>query len=193
MTPSLWRDIERVYNAALERPSAEREAFVAAACAGNKQLRAQVESLLAQSRADATVTAITPGNQLGPYKIEGALGAGGMGAVFRALDTRLGRQVALKTSHEKFTGRFAREAHAISSLNHPHICTLFDVGANYLVMELVEGETLAARLKRGKLSLAETIRYGSQIADALAEAHSKGIIHRDLKPSNIMLARSSCP
>jgi serine/threonine protein kinase len=91
---------------------------------------------------------IPPGTQLGPYRIEGPLGAGGMGQVFRATDTRLGRAVAVKVSGDRFTDRFEREARAISALNHPHICTLYDVGRNYLVMELVEGETLAARIVR---------------------------------------------
>ena len=98
--------------------------------------------------------------------------------------------MAIKTSQEQFSDRFEREARAISSLNHPHICTLYDVGPNFLVMELVEGETLAARLKRGKLSIADALRYGAQIADALAEAHGKGIVHRDLKPGNIMLGKT---
>jgi serine/threonine protein kinase len=138
----------------------------------------------------STVATLTPGTQLGPYKIEGPLGAGGMGEVFRATDTRLGRTVAIKTSQEQFSSRFDREARAISSLNHPHICTLHDVGPNYLVMELCEGETLAARLKRGKLSIQETLRYGAQIADALAAAHAKGITHRDLKPGNIILGKA---
>jgi hypothetical protein len=98
--------------------------------------------------------------------------------------------VAIKTCREQFSERFHREARAISSLNHPHICTLYDVGPNYLVMEMVEGETLSARLKRGKPSIEQTIQYGSQIADALAAAHAKGIVHRDLKPGNIMLTKS---
>jgi serine/threonine protein kinase len=131
-----------------------------------------------------------PGVQIGAYRIGSRLGAGGMGEVFLATDTRLGRRVAIKTCREQFSERFHREARAISSLNHPHICTLYDVGPNYLVLELVEGEMLAARLKRGKLSLEQAIEYGSQIADALAEAHSKGFTHRDLKPGNIMLAKS---
>src|SRR5438046_6220843 len=120
---------------------------------------------------------INPGTMLGPYEIIRAIGAGGMGQVFRARDTRLGRAVAIKVCDEKFSERFEREARAISSLNHPHICTLYDVGPNYLLMELVEGETLAARLKKGKLSIEATLRYGGQIADALAAAHAKGIIH----------------
>lgn len=113
-----------------------------------------------------------------------------MGEVFRAVDTRLGRAVAIKTAHEQFSARSEREARAIASLNHPHICTLFDVGRNYLVMELVEGETLAARLKSGPLPLQTALLYGSQIAAALVEAHGKGIVHRDLKPGNIMIGKS---
>jgi serine/threonine protein kinase len=109
-----------------------------------------------------------------------------MGEVFRATDTRLGRAVAIKICREQFSERFHREARAISS----HICTLYDVGPNYLVMELVEGETVAARLKRGKLSIEQTVQCGAQIADALAAAHAKGIVHRDLKPGNIMLTKS---
>src|SRR5947207_10315688 len=113
-----------------------------------------------------------------------------MGEVFRAVDTRLGRAVAIKTTREQFSARFEREAKAISALNHPYICTLYDVGPNYLVMELVEGETLAARLKRSKLTNAQTLQYGAQVAEALAEAHAKRIVHRDLKPANIMLTKS---
>lgn len=131
-----------------------------------------------------------PGPRLGPYEIEAPLGEGGMGQVFRATDTRLGRAVAIKVLNEKFSRRFEHESRAIASLNHPNICTLYDVGPNYLVMELVEGETLAARLKRGKLPIEQAICLGSQVADALAAAHAKGIVHRDLKPANIMLTKS---
>ena len=203
MTPSRWQQIEELYHAALECEPGERAALLARA---DPELRREVESLLAQesgatpldhpawegaaSLLGSTVAVLTPGTQLGPYKIEGPLGSGGMGEVFRAVDTRLGRAVAIKTSQEQFSARFDREARAISSLNHPHICTLYDVGPNYLVMELCEGETLAARLKRGKLSIQETLRYGAQIADALAAAHAKGIMHRDLKPGNIMLGKA---
>src|SRR5581483_4212120 len=130
------------------------------------------------------------GSRLGPYRIEGPLGKGGMGQVFRATDTRLGRPVALKIVNEEFAGRFEQESRAIAALNHPAICTLHDVGPNYLVMELLDGETLAARLKRGRLSTTEVIRIGAQIADALAAAHAQGIVHRDLKPANVMLTRS---
>ncbi len=113
-----------------------------------------------------------------------------MGEVFRAVDTRLGRAVAIKIAHERFSSLFEREGRAISSLNHPHICTVYDVGPNYLVMELVEGETIAARLRSGPLPVKTAHLYASQIVAALAEAHGKGIIHRDLKPGNIMIAKS---
>ncbi len=112
-----------------------------------------------------------------------------MGEVF-AVDTRLGRAVAIKVVDQRFIARFEREARAISSFNHPHICTLHDIGPNYLVMELLEGETLAARLKAGPLAADEAVRYARQIASALAAAHARGIFHRDLKPGNIMLAQS---
>jgi serine/threonine protein kinase len=130
------------------------------------------------------------GDRVDHFEILSPIGAGGMGEVYRARDTRLDRHVAIKFANEKFSGRFEREARAISGLNHPHICTLFDVGANYLVMELVEGETLAARLEKGALPLELVLSYGVQIADALAAAHAQGIIHRDLKPGNIMLPKS---
>jgi len=134
--------------------------------------------------ADSTVTQFSVGTQLGPYLIEGPLGAGGMGQVFRARDTRLGRAVAIKVSNAKFSDRFEREARAISSLNHPHICTLYDVGPNYLVMELVEGTPL-----KGPLPLSNALKYAGQICDALDAAHRKGIVHRDLKPANILLTK----
>ena len=133
---------------------------------------------------------LSPGDRLGPFEIAAPLGAGGMGAVYRARDTRLGRDVAIKVSSEQFSERFEREARAVAQLNHPHICTLHDVGPDYLVMELVEGETLAARLKKGPLPLDQLLRYGAEIADALAAAHAKGIIHRDLKPANIMITKA---
>src|SRR5262249_23275489 len=138
---------------------------------------------------DSTVTGFASGACLGPYRLESKLGEGGMGEVFRATDTRLGRAVAVKTTHARFSSRFEREARAISSLNHPNICTLHDVGPHYLVMELVEGETLAAQLKGGPLPLKTAILYGGQIVAAIVEAHAKDIIHRDLKPGNIMIGK----
>jgi eukaryotic-like serine/threonine-protein kinase len=150
--------------------------------------------------------ALSPGTRLGPYEITGALGAGGMGEVYRARDTRLGRDVAVKVLPEELSlhadarARFEREARTISGLNHPHICALYDVGrtpgaagsdgTEYLVMELVEGETLAARLARGPLPRDLLLRTGLEIADALDRAHRSGVVHRDLKPGNVMLTRS---
>jgi serine/threonine-protein kinase len=201
MTPERYQQVTTLLDAALELPTADRAAFIGRACEGDEELRREVESLLAsrpglldgpvpELTGYSTVTEVDAGSQLGPYRIEGALGAGGMGRVYRAVDTRLGRKVAIKISAKEFTDRFQREARAISALNHPHICTLYDVGPNYLVMELVEGETLAARLKKGKLSIDDALLYGGQIAAALAEAHSKGITHRDLKPGNIMVGKN---
>jgi serine/threonine protein kinase len=137
--------------------------------------------------------ALESGTRLGPYEVVSPIGAGGMGEVYRARDTRLGRIVALKilpeefAHNEKLKTRFGREARAISALNHPNICALYDVGDSYLVMEYCEGETLAHRIAAGALPVDEVLRYGLQIADALDRAHRQRIIHRDLKPSNVML------
>ena len=204
MTPERFQQIEELYHAARRRTVEERAALLAKV---DPELRREVESLLAQHTGseflerpaiqnapqllgDSTLTELVVDASLGPYRIECKIGEGGMGEVFRATDTRLGRSVAIKTTRQQFSTRFEREARAISSLNHPHICTLYDVGPNYLVMEFIDGETLAQRLKRGKLSMEETLGYGQQIASALAAAHAKGIIHRDLKPGNIMLTMS---
>src|SRR5215831_13933200 len=140
---------------------------------------------------------LTSGTKLGPYEIQSPLGAGGMGEVYRARDMRLERSVAVKILPAQFSSdpvckqRFEREAKIISSLNHPHICVLHDIGSqdgvDYLVMECVEGETLAKRLDKGPLPLDHVLKYGAQIADALDKAHGKGVVHRDLKPGNIML------
>ena len=127
------------------------------------------------------------GQTIGNYRVTARLGAGGMGEVFRATDIRLGREVALKFSAEQFSERFEREARAVAALNHPNICTLHDVAPNYLVMELVEGMTLAERIVEGPLPLDEALAVARQIAAALEEAHEKGITHRDLKPSNIKI------
>ena len=134
----------------------------------------------------------TIGSRVGPYQITAEIGAGGMGVVYRAHDSRLGRDVAVKVSAERFSERFEREARAVAALNHPNICTLHDVGPDYLVMELVEGETLADVLaQRPRLSpglpIDETLRIARQIASALDAAHDAGIVHRDLKPGNIKI------
>ena len=140
---------------------------------------------------------LAPGTKLGPYEMLAPLGAGGMGEVYRARDARLERSVTIKILPAEFSTdpvrkqRFEREAKTISSLNHPHICTLHDVGnqdgISYLVMECVEGETLAKRLEKGPLPLEQVHKYGMQIADALDKAHRSGVVHRDLKPGNIMI------
>ena len=142
---------------------------------------------------------IAVGTRLGPYEVLSALGAGGMGEVYRSRDTRLDRTVAIKVLPEtlaadpQFRERFDREARAISQLTHPHICTLYDVGhqdgAHYLVMEYLEGETLAQRLERRLIKIEEALKIGIEIADALRTAHRHGIVHRDLKPGNVMLTK----
>src|ERR1700689_2071449 len=130
---------------------------------------------------------LPPGTKLGPYEIRTPIGAGGMGEVYRAPDPRMGRDVAIKISAERFSARFSREVHAVAALNHPNICQLYDVGSDYLVMELVEGPTLSERIRQGAVPLDQALRIARQIADALEEAHEKGIVHRDLKPGNIIL------
>src|SRR5215831_11014309 len=144
--------------------------------------------------------ALAAGKKLGPYEILAPLGAGGMGEVYRARDTRLQREVAVKVlpSHLSASAevrqRFEREAKTISQLSHPHICALHDVGSQdgveYLVMEYLQGETLSDRLAKGALPLEQTLRYGTEIADALDKAHRQGIVHRDLKPSNVMITKT---
>lgn len=130
---------------------------------------------------------LTRGERIGPYEILAPLGAGGMGEVYRARDPRMGREVAIKLAAERFSERLSREVHAVASLNHPNICHIYDVGQNYLVMEIVEGPTLAERLKQGAVPLEEALFIARQIAGALEAAHEKGIVHRDLKPANIKL------
>src|SRR6202453_3442921 len=143
--------------------------------------------------------ALTPGTKFGPYQIEAPLGEGGVGEVYRARDLRLDRAVAIKvlashlSSSPELKQRMEREARAISALNHPHICHLYDIGSqdgtDYLVMEFLEGETLAARLSKGAIPMSEILKIGIAVADALAVAHRQGIVHRDLKPGNIMLTQ----
>ena len=218
MTPERWQKIEQLYHTALARDVSLRAAYLQEACAGDDSLRREVESLLAQDSsaqgflekpvveaaakilADQQRQSSLLGRQLGSYEILSSLGAGGMGEVYKALDTRLERTVAIKVlpahlaARAESRERFEREARTIASLNHPHICTLYDIGhqdgTDYLVMEYLEGQTLAQRLRRGPLPLEETLQYAIEIADALDKAHRKGITHRDLKPGNIMLTNS---
>jgi non-specific serine/threonine protein kinase len=202
MDAQRWRDIEQLYHSALERDPAERETFLLRACQADAELLREVRSLLEQTgptnalidhRAWATVqdlaceqTTLKPGKMMGPYEVQGLLGSGGMGEVYSAVDTRLGRKVAIKICQQRFSGRFEREARAISALNHPNICTLHDVGPNYLVTELVEGETLRDWLK-GAPTPERGLKVAVQVLDALCAAHRAGIVHRDLKPTNIMV------
>ena len=161
MDQGRWKQIEDLYHAAMEQEPASRCAFVAEACEGDDALRRKVESLLEADSAEALIDGsaidaaaqlldndnpLPAGAQLGPYRIEELLGSGGMGQVYRARDMRLGRMVALKISREEFGERFDQEARVIAGLNHPHICHLYDVGPNYLVMELVDGRPLEGRL-----------------------------------------------
>ncbi len=190
MEQELQRKVEALYHAALQRAPDRRQAYLAGICGADTDLRSQVELLLSkeeQARSFPEVptidhensilmsTAATSllGQQLGPYQIVSQLGVGGMGEVYRAFDPRLGRQVAIKTSQERFSARFEREARAISSLNHPHICTLYDVGPNYLVMELVEGETLRDWLKR-EPTVEASFEIARQVLEALRAAHGVG-------------------
>jgi eukaryotic-like serine/threonine-protein kinase len=197
MSSERLRQIEELYHSARERGTA-------VLTGADPDLRREVEKLLAQDSesgnklldqsatgllAGMRVSQVESGSLLGPYRIEAPLGEGGMGQVFRARDTRLDRTVAIKVLKE-WSGRFEKESRAIAALNHPYICTLHDVGPNYLVMELIQGETLAARLKRGSLPMEQATQHGIQIAEALAAAHAAGIIHRDLKPANVMLTKS---
>ncbi len=214
MEPDRWSEVERVYHGASARPAGERAAFLAEACAGDEALRREVESLLAEPASasaflegDAAAVAaqlvsngdasVVTGRRIGAYQVHGLLGAGGMGEVYRARDTTLERDVAIKILPRLFTSaperlaRFEREARMLASLNHPHIGAIYGVeawaGGRALVLELVEGPTLADRLSTGPISLAESLGIARQIADALEAAHAKGIVHRDLKPANIKI------
>ena len=208
-----------IFDAALERPECEQDEFLAEACRDDPQLRDEVDSLLAahnkaagflsghrhpgQAQIEQTEfssPAIAPGTRLGVFAIESFVSAGGMGEVYRARDTRLDRSVAIKVlppaaaADPRARARFTYEARAIARLSHPRICALHDVGhqdgVDFLVMEYLEGETLAVRLSRKALSLREALRTAIEIAEALVAAHSSGIVHRDLKPGNVMLTAS---
>jgi|SoiMethySBSTD1v2_1073268.scaffolds.fasta_scaffold04345_11 eukaryotic-like serine/threonine-protein kinase len=223
MTTGRESDLERICLSALERPAAERAAFISEACRGDEALRREAESLIAREGAAAsflevplapsalsaalavTVPTVAAGDRIGPYTIVSSLGSGGMGEVYVARDPTLGRDVAIKVLPSHFTsdpqrlGRFEREARLLASLNHPNIATIYGVehagGIYALVLELVEGETLAERLRsttaqpptRAGLPVVNVLSIARQIADALDAAHEKGIVHRDLKPANVMI------
>jgi serine/threonine protein kinase/Tol biopolymer transport system component len=207
-----FQQIEEIFHKALQRNPAERDAFVRDACQGDPTLHREVSSLLenhdeagggelwaasAAAQLMAARGSLDPGTSLGSYRIERFLAAGGMGEVYGAHDTKLGRQVAIKILPDSFThdperlARFRREAHVLAALNHPHIGAIYGLeeanGRQFLVLELIDGETLADRLTRGRLSVDDALAIARQIADALESAHEKGIVHRDLKPSNVAL------
>jgi eukaryotic-like serine/threonine-protein kinase len=221
-SPDRWQTVERLYHATLAQPVERRAAFLAEACAGDEELRREVESLIAQGASaegrftqGAVVAAaglvsdvgrsVLTGRRLGVYQLLAPIGSGGMGEVYRARDTRLGREVAIKILPRVFTAdadrlvRFEREARVLASLNHPHIAAIYgledaptEAGSHVraLVLELVEGETLAERIARTgskALTIKEALDIARQIADALDGAHEKGIVHRDLKPANIKI------
>jgi eukaryotic-like serine/threonine-protein kinase len=203
--PASFQRVREVFEATLERLPEEREDFLEKSSGGDELLRREVQRMLAQVSSSGFIdqpawegfvelldgdAELAIGSQLGPYRLENVLGAGGMGRVYRATDTRLPRFVALKVSRLEFSRHFEREARLVAALNHPNICSLYDVGPNYLVMELVAGPTLADRIKAGPLSCREALRIARRVAEALEAAHEKGIRHGDLKPANIVLGES---
>jgi serine/threonine-protein kinase len=214
MDPHRWRRIEEVYHAVVTRGPGEREAFLDGACAGDAALRREVEALLAVSTEGRLETpalavaahmvsdhagSVLTGRRIGPYQIHARIGAGGMGEVYRARDTKLGREVAIKVLPRSFAAdsdrlaRFEREARMLAALSHPHIATIYGTeeldGIQGLVLELVEGPTLAERIAQRPVPIKEALAVAQQIAEALEAAHAQGIIHRDLKPANIKFAR----
>jgi eukaryotic-like serine/threonine-protein kinase len=217
MTPERWQVVRGILQSAMELRPEDRIAYLDSQCAGDPSLREDVDKYLSidgildpeflekpaaehvapPSTTGAGNSILGAGTRLGPYDVQALIGAGGMGEVYRARDTRLNRIVAIKVIPRSFSAdpprlqRFEREARAIAALQHPNICTLYDVGhqegMQFLVMEYLEGETLATRLRKGRLPLDLTLRFGIEVADALDAAHRKGIVHRDLKPGNIFL------
>ena len=207
-----WPRVRSLFHEAVQRPRAQWSGFLEQECAGDESLRREVESLLAAhegadgflNRAPIPVSRVlaaaplTPGVRLGDFEITGTLGAGGMGEVYRARDTRLGREVAVKILPSVVAGdpdrraRFERESRLLAALNHPHIAAIHSVeeigGRLALILELVEGSTLAERLATGPIPIAEALTFARQLAEALEAAHARGVVHRDLKPSNVKIA-----
>jgi len=212
MTPERWQQIKALLESALERDPPERNAFLNDACAGDTSLRSEVDALLdSHARAGGFMEApayavmagsltdkdLVPGSAIGPYEVIDRLGAGGMGDIYLAQDTRLGRKVVLKALPTAFTKdservrRFQLEARAASSLNHPNIITIYEIGQldqlHYIATEFIDGETLRQRMAKAELTIAEAVEIAINVATALLAAHDAGIVHRDIKPENIML------
>lgn len=220
MTPERWEKVGDIFSSALEKDPAELEDYLREACGDDPVLRAEVESLLAAGQdagrfisdpvagnfvADFAdhISALAPGNSLGHYTIEAAIGSGGMGEVYLAIDTKLGRKVALKTLPPSFTGepsflrRFRNEAQAAANINHPNVATVYSVeeieGIHFLTMEYIEGKTLDKLIPEGGLDLKVFLNWFEPLAQALAAAHKQGVIHRDIKPGNIMISSNGTP
>ena len=213
MTPERWRQVEGVFQMALDRPTEQRGEFLDTACEGDTELRLEAVRMLASDEeagkfmetpaADLVAQRLAEdspplaaGTMVGPYRIQALLGSGGMGDVYKALDTRLGRTVAVKALPVRAMiggarARLLREAQAASALNNPHIVTIYDVvsqdGRDTIVMEYLDGETLDVVIARKDLTLRDALGYSIEIASALSAAHSGGIVHRDIKPGNVMV------
>src|SRR5713226_5968063 len=215
MTADRWQHIDRLFHSTLECAPEKRESFLNQACGDDHELRTEVQSLLRAHEQDGSfldlpayevapdfladaLGGLLAGQQIGPYKIISPLAVGGMGEVYLAQDSRLGRKIALKLLPPDFAKdqhrvrRFAQEARAASALNHPNVCVIHEVGKtsdgrHFIAMELIEGITLRERISRGPLSMADTLTVAEQVAVALTVAHAAGVVHRDIKPENIML------
>ena len=214
MTPARWQQVKQIFQSAIQRPPSERDGFISKACADDRELRSEVESLISShDQAGDSIEAMAAeaatemladeqpgpilGKHIGHYEVLSLLGRGGMGEVFLAQDTSLGRKVALKLLRSDFTRieerlrRFQQEARAASALNHPNILTIHEIGhdgsLHFMATEYVEGETLRQHLSGARITVGQTLDVAVQVASALAAAHQAGIIHRDIKPENIMV------
>jgi serine/threonine protein kinase/tetratricopeptide (TPR) repeat protein len=201
VTPARWAEINKLFSAALETPEPERPGFLKSACGGDAELQAEVERMLAGStelgwqgpaaKWFAAVADLAPSDTVAHYRIEARLGEGGMGVVYKAKDSHLGRSVALKFVKAQFSSRAQREARAVAALNHPNIAVVYEAaeheGAHYLAMEYVDGHALSDEMRAGPMAQARLVDYALQAAAALEHAHSRGIVHRDVKPGNILV------